>query len=227
VPLPPGPRIRPLDWGFERPKLGTPRRVQQLHTHQLVESSPPPVLSQLGHDTGFDEVACAPTCMVMAGIAWGVIPRTASVRAAIMAAGRWGSTSRAGTTVEGLGKIAEGMDIDFEQRPYVTAAGVRELLDAGAHVIVRGNSFVLPWSDPPDEPDDFSSHVVLVTRQDDQGRFVVHDPYVTDGEPRTLTAEALEHFGEAKDNRDRPFIMGVAKMRSGLECRTYHDRRPR
>lgn len=195
---------------------------------RLEVPEPPPVLSQLGHGTGLDEVCCGPTCLVMAGVAWGIVPRSASVRAAIMAASRWGSTGRAGTTVQGLGKIADGMGIDFEQRPHVTPAGVRDFLRIGAHVVVRGNSHALPWANPDDLPDDgasdddaFSGHVVFVVGEDDEGRFVVHDPYLTDGEPRTMSDAELERFGAARDYRDRPFIMGVAKLAGGAACRRW------
>ncbi len=214
-------RIRPNDWGFARLEPLTKREVRTLAQGRIQPADAPPIISQRNQGTGFDEVACGPTCMVMAGLAWGIIPRTASVRTAIMAAGRWGSTGHAGTTLEGLGEIGEGMGIDFEQRPHVSAAGVRDFLALGAHVVARGNGYALPWSDPPTEPDAFSGHVVYIVGEDDAGRFIVHDPYVTDGEPRHLTAEQLERFGAERDFRDRPFIMGVAKLQPGVECRRY------
>lgn len=219
--LPPGIRIRPPDWGFERPDLLGTRPVRTLASARVLEAGAPPIISQRNQGTPFDEVACGPTCLVMAGVTWGIIPRSASVRAAIMAAGRWGSTGQSGTTVEGLGRIAEGMGIDFEQRPYVSAAGVRDFLRLGAHVVARGNSYALPWSDPAPEPDAFSGHVVYIVGEDDQGRFIVHDPYVTDGAPRYLTDAELERFGERHDFRDKPFIMGVAKLQPGVKCRSF------
>jgi hypothetical protein len=215
----PIPRVRPLDWGASPPPSPYTRTVRGLAHARLVEPNAPPVLTQLGHDTGFDEACCGPTCMVMAGVAWGIIPRSASVRTAILAASRWGGSGHHGTSIQGIGKIADGMGIDFEQRPGVTAAGVRDFLGLGAHVVARGNACALPWSSEPGE-DGFSGHVVYIVGEDDRG-FVVHDPYTSDGVPRSLTDAQLERFGAKRDLTDRPFIMGVAKMSSGVECRTY------
>ncbi len=195
--------------------------------------APVPVLSQLGHDTGRDEINCGPTCLAMAGYAWGIIPQGAPVKASIMAAARFAQTGAGGTSSYGMGAGAQQMGLDFEQRSFVDAANVRDLLSTGAHVIARGNSYDLPWANEyastvhtaetneGDEDNPMSGHVVYITGENDRGEFIVHDPYLTDGKPRTLSEDELNTFGAPHDWRDRPFLMGVARAQFGTAVQHF------
>ncbi|MCP3138342.1 C39 family peptidase [Pyxidicoccus xibeiensis] len=110
-----------------------------------------------------------------------------------------------GTDVEAIGKMAEKMGLESEQRgPRADVDWIADQLKQGKLVVANGDVHSLgPNKDPNVKP---SGHYVVVTGMDEQGNFLVKDP--AQPEVNTVPPEELETFINKNPNGGYQFAIG-------------------
>lgn len=170
-----------------------------------------------GAPPGYDgEANCGPSSMTMIANHLGL--RTGRDAATVLDLARvGGTTSKHGTSLAGMKKIAKHLGLSCEVTPGADLQRVRRTLAEGGYVIANGDYYAMP---PHEDPSQYEGHYVLVHGVDARGRFLVHDPY--DPAVETVTAPQLGRFLAAHDEGGYVLALGVAERASERDLFVRH-----
>lgn len=141
---------------------------------------------------------CGPSSMAMIARAYGYGQGMSDAQL-INHLGRMGGTTGAGTGVNGIAAMAQGMGKGAETRgPGANVDWIRQQLEAGKLVVANGDYYAMP----PHDASKIGSggHYVSVIGLDANGNFLVNDPADSGISPRAFTADQLARFISSNAN---------------------------
>lgn len=152
-----------------------------------------PVGAERGYSNGPSN--CGPTSMAMVARAFGYGAGMSDAQL-INHLGRFGGTTSAGTSVNGIVAMARAVGKQATVKgPGPNVEWMKEQLRAGKLLVANGDYHAMP---PHQNEARTSGHYVTVAGLDERGNFIVRDP--ADQAVRTITPSQMAHFISSNPN---------------------------
>lgn len=152
-----------------------------------------PVGAERGYSNGPSN--CGPTSMAMLARAFGYGGNMSDAQL-INHLGRFGGTTSAGTSVNGIVAMARAIGKEATVKgPGPNIEWMKEQLRAGKLLVANGDYHAMP---PHQNEARTSGHYVTVAGLDERGNFIVRDP--ADQAVRTITPQQMAHFISSNPN---------------------------